>query len=145
MARDVHFAIALAACLLGVSAAGTRRDGAYLDAFEVFDRNGDGLINAVELQLLREELTYEEAGEYIRVGDVEDDGQLNYDEFERMLREADSESEASEQVAETAEATAPEKPDAGKGDGGVEYDKTNDIYFPLPTCRASLTCGASWA
>ena len=93
MARDVHFAIALAACLLGVGAAGARRDGAYLDAFEVFDRNGNGLINAVELQLLREELTYEEAVEYIRVGDVDDDGQLNYNEFEQMLREAEADSE----------------------------------------------------
>jgi calmodulin len=60
-----------------------------LEAFKVFDRDGNGFITALELKKvmsnLGETLSNEEIDEMIREADVDHDGQINYDEFVRMM------------------------------------------------------------
>jgi len=59
------------------------------EAFKVFDRDGNGFISAPELRHvmtnLGEKLTEEEVEEMIREADVDGDGQVNYEEFVRMM------------------------------------------------------------
>lgn len=58
-------------------------------AFNVFDRNGDGFITADELRYamlnLGEPLTDEEVEEMIREADLDGDGKINYEEFVIMM------------------------------------------------------------
>ena len=60
-----------------------------IEAFKVFDRDGNGLISAAELRHvmtnLGEKLTDEEVDEMIREADVDGDGYINYEEFVRMM------------------------------------------------------------
>merc|ERR1712096_561874 len=60
-----------------------------IEAFKVFDRDGNGFISAAELRHvmtnLGEKLTDEEVDEMIREADVDGDGQINYEEFIRMM------------------------------------------------------------
>lgn len=60
-----------------------------IEAFKVFDRDGNGLISAAELRHvmtnLGEKLTEEEVDEMIREADIDGDGHINYDEFVRMM------------------------------------------------------------
>lgn len=60
-----------------------------IEAFQVFDREGNGLITAQELRHvmtnLGEKLSAEEADEMIREADVDGDGQINYEEFVKMM------------------------------------------------------------
>ena len=55
----------------------------------MFDQDGNGLISAAELRhvmtYLGEKMTEEEVDEMISFGDVDGDGQLNYEEFVRMI------------------------------------------------------------
>merc|ERR1712118_2012 len=59
------------------------------EAFKVFDKDGNGLISAAELRHvmpnLGEKLTDEEVDEMIREADVDGDGQINYEEFVKMM------------------------------------------------------------
>ncbi|KAF6371479.1 calmodulin like 3 [Rhinolophus ferrumequinum] len=59
------------------------------EAFRVFDKDGNGLVSAAELRhvmtRLGEKLSDQELEEMIRAADVDDDGQVNYEEFVRML------------------------------------------------------------
>merc|ERR1719246_163490 len=59
------------------------------EAFKVFDRDGNGLISAAELRHimtnLGEKLTDEEVDEMIREADIDGDGQINYEEFVKMI------------------------------------------------------------
>lgn len=59
------------------------------EAFRVFDRNGNGYISAAELRhvltSIGDKLTEDEADEMIREADVDGDGQINYEEFSRIL------------------------------------------------------------
>jgi calmodulin len=59
------------------------------EAFKVFDKDGTGFISAAELRHvmtnLGEKLTDEEVDEMIREADVDNDGQINYDEFVKMM------------------------------------------------------------
>ena len=61
------------------------------EAFDVFDRNGDGYISAAELQAvmsnLIEKLTMEECDEMVREYDGNGDGLISYDEFNKMMNE----------------------------------------------------------
>jgi len=59
------------------------------EAFKVFDKDGTGFISAAELRHvmtnLGEKLTDEEVDEMIREADVDGDGQINYEEFVKMM------------------------------------------------------------
>merc|ERR1711901_8213 len=58
-------------------------------AFKVFDRDGNGFISAAELRHvmtnLGEKLTDEEVDEMTGEADVDGDGQINYEEFLKMM------------------------------------------------------------
>merc|ERR1712174_176935 len=60
-----------------------------LEAFKVFDKDGNGLISAAELRHimtnLGEKLTDEEVDEMIGEADIDGDGQINYEEFVKMM------------------------------------------------------------
>lgn len=59
------------------------------EAFRVFDKDGNGHISAIELRTvmttLGEKLTDEEVDEMIHEADLDGDGQVNYEEFVRMM------------------------------------------------------------
>ncbi|KAJ4819915.1 Calmodulin [Rhynchospora pubera] len=59
------------------------------EAFRVFDKNQDGFISGAELRHvmtnLGEKLTNEEVQEMVREADTDGDGQINYDEFVRVM------------------------------------------------------------
>ncbi|KAL5205958.1 hypothetical protein ABZP36_034167 [Zizania latifolia] len=63
------------------------------ESFKVFDKDQDGLISAAELRhvmiSLGEKLTDEEVDQMIREADLDGDGQVNFDEFVRMMMLSD--------------------------------------------------------
>ena len=60
-----------------------------IEAFKVFDRDGDGYVTAHELRnvmtCLCEETSPEEAEEMIKEADIDGDGQIDYQEFVKMM------------------------------------------------------------
>jgi calmodulin len=60
-------------------------EGEIRDAFDAFDRNGDGLVSIDELlqvmEMLGETMTRQEAEDSLRRADSDGDGQLTYPEF----------------------------------------------------------------
>jgi calmodulin len=61
-----------------------------IEAFKVFDRDGNGLISASELKHVIEKssgenLSENEVNEMIKEADIDGDGYINYDEFVRMM------------------------------------------------------------
>lgn len=63
----------------------TSKQQELLETFKVFDRNGDGVINAKELTAMMHQLgdriTMEEAKQMISDVDEDNDGVINFDEF----------------------------------------------------------------
>eukprot|EP01084_Bolivina_argentea_P124141 219985_1 len=59
------------------------------EAFKVFDKDSNGFISAAELKHVMtnsgETLTDEEVDEIIRQADIDGDGQINYEEFVKMM------------------------------------------------------------
>ena len=57
--------------------------------FQVFDKDGDGFLSADELRQVMgnngEKLTDDEVEELIREADIDNDGQINYEEFVTLL------------------------------------------------------------
>ncbi|VDI50099.1 calmodulin [Mytilus galloprovincialis] len=62
---------------------------ALKEAFKMFDRDGNGYIDADELRLcmmnLGEKLTLDEVEEMIKEVDVDYDGRMNYEEFVKLM------------------------------------------------------------
>ena len=60
-----------------------------IEAFKVFDRDGNRLISNVELQhvmtSLGENVTMDEVDEMIKEADLDGDGYINYEEFVKMI------------------------------------------------------------
>jgi calmodulin len=60
-----------------------------LEAFKVFDKDGNGFITTHELRTvmttLGESLTPEEIEEMVREADIDGDGQINFNEFIKMM------------------------------------------------------------
>ena len=60
-----------------------------IEAFKVFDRDGNGLISNVELQhvmaSLGENVTMDEVDEMIKEADLDGDEYINYEEFVKMI------------------------------------------------------------
>ena len=59
------------------------------EAFKIFDRDGNGYIDAKELKhvvtRMGEVLTNEEADEFMKEADLDGDGKLDYNEFVTMM------------------------------------------------------------
>lgn len=59
------------------------------EAFRIFDKDGNGIISAAELRHvmtnLGEKLTDDEVDEMLREADIDGDGEINYQEFARMI------------------------------------------------------------
>jgi len=60
-----------------------------IEAYKVFDRDGNGHITALELRMvmttLEKDLSAEEIDDMIREADSSIDGQINYEEFVRLM------------------------------------------------------------
>ena len=67
----------------------TDSEDELVEAFKVFDKDGNGFISAAELRHvmtnLGEKLNEEEVDEMIREADQDGDGQVNYEEFVKMM------------------------------------------------------------
>ena len=76
-------------CFISRKTKDTDTEEELIEAFKVFDRDGNGLISAAELRHvmtnLGEKLTDEEVDEMIREADIDGDGHINYEEFVRMM------------------------------------------------------------
>jgi calmodulin len=64
-------------------------DKALMDAFRAFDKNGDGMLSAVELKAamagLGNPLSDPEIEAMIRLADSDGNGKVDYEEFAKML------------------------------------------------------------
>ena len=64
-------------------------EDALKEAFRLFDADGNGYISGEELKhvmmTMGEKMSEEEVDEMIEAADTEQDGQINYEEFVRML------------------------------------------------------------
>ena len=60
-----------------------------INAFRVFDKEGNGLIQTDELKhimmTIGDKMTEVEADEMIHEADIDDDGVISYEEFVRMM------------------------------------------------------------
>ena len=76
-------------CLMVKKMKGTDTEEELLEAFKVFDRDGNGYITSHELRYimtnLGEGLTPEEVEEMVKEADLDNDGQIDYDEFVKMM------------------------------------------------------------
>ncbi|KAG8971193.1 hypothetical protein FRB90_010570 [Tulasnella sp. 427] len=67
----------------------TTEEEEILEVFKVFDKDGDGMINAAELRHvmwnLGEKMTEDEVKDLIAEADTNGDGQLDFNEFMKLL------------------------------------------------------------
>lgn len=67
------------------------RENELKEAFKIFDRNGNGLISTDELRFalesFGEKMSEEEVEELLREADINCDGQIDYEEFVKMITE----------------------------------------------------------
>ena len=67
----------------------TETEKEVINAFRVFDKEGNGLINTEELKhimmTIGDKMTEDEAEEMIREADIDEDGVINYEEFVGMM------------------------------------------------------------
>ena len=64
-------------------------ESAITEAFKVFDRDGNGSVSAAEMRHIMRKLLSNvsdiEMDEMIRMSDIDGDGQINFEEFMRMM------------------------------------------------------------
>ena len=67
----------------------TQTEDEVINAFRVFDKEGNGLIFSAELKhimmTIGDKMTEEEADEMVNEADIDEDGMINYEEFVRMM------------------------------------------------------------
>ena len=67
----------------------TQTEDEVINAFRVFDKEGNGLISSAELKhimmTIGDKMTEEEADEMVNEADIDEDGMINYEEFVRMM------------------------------------------------------------
>ena len=67
----------------------SQQEEEVINAFRVFDKEGNGLIQTDELKHMMmtiwDKMTEAEADEMIHEADIDDDGVINYEEFVRMM------------------------------------------------------------
>ena len=75
--------------LMSKSSPDTQTEDEVINAFRVFDKEGNGLISSVELKHIMmsigDKMTEEEADEMVNEADIDEDGMINYEEFVRMM------------------------------------------------------------
>ncbi len=75
--------------LMGSNYRETDSDEEIINAFKVFDKEGNGVISAYDLKhimtTLGDKLTDEEVGEMIREADINGDGYIFYEDFVRTM------------------------------------------------------------
>jgi calmodulin len=68
---------------------GENAEEEMIEAFKVFDSDGNGMISSDELRQimenLGEKLSKEEVDEMVKEADIDGDGQINYQEFVNMM------------------------------------------------------------
>ena len=75
--------------LMSKSSPDTQTEDEVINAFRVFDKEGNGLISSVELKHIMmsigDKMPEEEADEMVNEADIDEDGMINYEEFVRMM------------------------------------------------------------
>ena len=75
--------------MMGLKMDEANREAELQEAFRLFDKDSNGLISAEELRHvmknLGENLTDGDIGEMMREADTDGDGQINYDEFVKVM------------------------------------------------------------
>ena len=75
--------------MMGLKMEEANREAELQEAFRLFDKDSNGLISAEELRHvmknLGENLTDGDIGEMMREADTDGDGQINYDEFVKVM------------------------------------------------------------
>ena len=75
--------------LMSKSSPDTQTEEEVINAFRVFDKEGNGLISSTELKHIMmsigDKMTEEEADEMVNEADIDEDGMINYEEFVRMM------------------------------------------------------------
>ncbi|CAN6695119.1 unnamed protein product [Malus baccata var. baccata] len=106
------------------------------EAFRVFDKDQNGFISAAELRHvmtnLGEKLTDEEVDEMIREADVDGDGQINYEEFVKVMMAKRMRSRSNQRSDSVGSTNSKEY--KNKTNGGGENGKMRRRY----RCRQHL-------
>ena len=75
--------------LMTKSSPETQAEEEVINAFRVFDKEGNGLIASSELKhimmTIGDKMSQEEAEEMVNEADIDEDGMINYEEFVRMM------------------------------------------------------------